>query len=102
MCNINHTIKTIHDHIKEKNTYRYMVYKSNEHIGKYHIFKNFRVYWAYRWLEAEELDQVGVLGGTIFDRKIRYDKEYRFRYCPTNEIPFYKQYFITKWMTTKF
>lgn len=27
--------------------------------GHYHVFKSFKVYWAYRWLIAEELDKMG-------------------------------------------
>lgn len=59
-------------------------------------FKSFKVYWAYRWYRAEEIDRIGVLGGTILDKNIRKDCGYRFGYCPNNELEYYKS--ITKYI----
>lgn len=32
--------------------------------GYYYYFKSFKVYWAYRWFIAEQIDKRGVLDGT--------------------------------------
>jgi hypothetical protein len=47
-----------------KNTYRHWVSK-NIMDGYYHTFKSFKVYLAYRWYIAKQLDAKGFIMGTV-------------------------------------
>lgn len=75
--------------IKEKNTWRHWINPQGKPMtGFYYEFKSFKVYWAYRWSEAEELDTKGVLGGTKSDNNIRSNKNYSLKYqTPIKLIP---------------
>jgi hypothetical protein len=44
-----------------KKTWRHWVNKlGGSTTGRYHEFKNFRVYWAFRWQQAQELESEGI------------------------------------------
>ena len=64
----------------EKNKYRH--YINNNGNGKYHWFKSVKVYWAYRWWEARQVDrQVKVTpirrqDGTYSCDNTNYEKKY--------------------------
>jgi hypothetical protein len=36
----------------------YRFYVGND---RYHFFKSFKVYWAYRWYLAEQMDKIGTV-----------------------------------------
>lgn len=44
-----------------KNIWRHWV----SSLGKYHEFKSFKVYWAFRWEESEKIDKQGFIPGGI-------------------------------------
>ena len=46
--------------LNDKLTYKLWVNKTGNNFGgSYYIFKTFKVYWAYRWYKAMELDNKG-------------------------------------------
>ncbi len=51
--------------------------------SKRYWFKNFKVYWAYNWLIAEEMDIKGVLDGTDRTNTKRINCNYAGRYIKT-------------------